>query len=339
MRGQSSTSARTGRGELRTTALWAVAGALITAAIAHPARAQQHSSQAYIRARLLWPRESIQSACFHHPELRSAVEALVERPVFADAGKPDTFIELNIEAQRPGWLTTIRRYDPGGRLLGERVLRSPDDSCESLLGSAALVMAMLVDRHRERASIRLPEPAAPLGRQAWSGAAMMGARASYGLLPSWAFAPIAGAEVTPPGGWPLRGSLAVWPGADQRERGVGAQFHAWQAGIAVAPPVAERGTWLLGTWLGLGVGQLVGQGVGLQVSRERSHVWAHAEAGMHAAQRISGPFWLRLEAGLVVPWNRPRFVYSASDGSAAEVYRPSAVAPVVGVGLEARFGP
>ena len=55
------------------------------------------------------------------------------------------------------------------------------------------------------------------------------------------------------------------------------------------------------------------------------------------AQRIVGPLELALGLGLVVPFERVRFFYLDASGQEQELFRMSAVAGVVDVGLGVAF--
>ncbi len=310
-----------------------VASALLagnTARAAEPAPATAHFA---------WHDPARAPSCIPLSSLRDAVAQVLGRPLEDDPSKAESRATVSFEpAAGGGWDVRIRKLSRDGATEGERTLHGDGSDCAELLGPASLVIAMVIDRPARPAVLQAPRTP-PARASRWSGRASAGVRAAYGMLPGLAGALAASADVAAPGWVPMRWTLLVWPGSEERTGLVGGSFRAWTAGLSACPTITGGASWRLDTCAGVALGTLSATGLGLSPSREPSHFWGHLELTVEARYKLAGPFGVRIAAGAMGPWNRPGFVYDGADGASHAVHRPWSVSPIVDAALEIDFGP
>jgi len=271
--------------------------------------------------------------------LRGAVSAVLGRPVATTASTAEVLADLRFDqAADSGWNVRIRRLSRDGSVEGERMLHGPDPDCSALIGATSLVLAMVLDRPARPTILHAPPPPVSPPRP-WTGRASAGFRAAVGMLPGVAGAVTANADVIAPGWIPVRWTLAVWPGSEERKDSVGGSFRAWSTGLGACPSLWRREAGRLEACGGVAIGSLSATGIGMSPSLEPTHFWGHAELSVEAAVRVAGPFGVRIGVGAIVPWNRPRFVYDSREGEARELHRPWIISPFGSAALEVDFGP
>ncbi len=301
-----------------------------TARAADPAPASAHFA---------WHDPARAPSCMPLSSLRDAVAQVLGRPLVEDSSRAESRATVSFEpAAGGGWDVRIRRLSPDGATEGERTLHGDGSDCSELIGPVSLVIAMVIDRPARPAVLQAPRTPPPSSSR-WSGRASGGVRSAYGMLPGLGGALSASADVAAPGWVPMRWTLLVWPGSEERTGLVGGSFRAWTAGLSACPTIAAGASWRLDTCAGVALGTLSATGIGLSPSREPSHFWGHLELTVEARYRLAGPFGVRVAAGAMGPWNRPRFVYSGADGASHAVHRPWSVSPMADAALEVDFGP
>jgi hypothetical protein len=329
------------RSGLRRSASFALAFAILAASDTVKAQADERS-EPVLAALQLVPTKT----CADEATVRRMVEEILERPVFVSGGQAELAVEVRFDSVSGGWEAHLRLSERG-ELVGERDLVSAEASCGALTGPAALVIALMVDAHRPRLTLRAlppppPPPPAPVANEAsprkWGMRTAVQARGSYGALPGAALGLGLGSVLRPPAGIPVQVSFTLWPTADSREEGVGGRFRLWHAGLGVCPGW-EGGDARLAICSGVQVGQLEGAGVGLSRAEEPRHIWVHAHAVADLGVRLAGPLGVNVSAGIAVPFHRPDFVYTSAEGPVEQVHRPAPVVPIVGIGLEANVSP
>ena len=109
-------------------------------------------------------------------------------------------------------------------------------------------------------------------------------------------------------------------------------------------------TWIeVAPCLGPELGDVHGRGFGVQTPQSQDRAWVAAAASVRAAMRISGPVFMSLEFGAVVPFTQDSFrldrIASASDPFEPDdktqktVYSPDAVQGRAALGVEVRLPP
>jgi hypothetical protein len=280
--------------------------------------------------------------------MRETVEDILGRPL---AGSEDVEVEVGFHgAASNGWEARIRMRE-AGRPVGERVLQDRGVPCSALEGPTGLVIALMVEARRPE--VRLQAPPRPetvvveamvIGASEVSEAARWGmgavadVRGSWGALPGAALGFSLGADVTPPGAFPARLSMTLWPAKETTDGGRGGRFQLWTAGVEACPGWTSEEAHVT-VCSGVHAGRLEGAGVGLAQVREPRHPWVHLSMMLDAGVRLGGPFGLHASLGAAVPFHRPTFVYGMADGTEDEVHRSAPVVPMIGIGLEAVVPP
>jgi hypothetical protein len=213
------------------------------------------------------------------------------------------------------------------------------------------VIALMVEAHRPEVRLQAPPRPEPVVVEAmvigasevpeaarWGMGAVADVRGSWGALPGAALGFSLGADVTPPGAFPVRLSMTLWPAKETTDGGRGGRFQLWYAGVEVCPGWTSEQAHVT-VCSGVHAGQLEGAGVGLAQVREPRHPWVHLSTVLDAGFRLGGPFGLHASVGAAVPFHRPTFVYGTADGTEDEVHRSAPVVPMIGIGLEAVVPP
>lgn len=116
---------------------------LTSSLIARPARAGGEVT----RATLSWVRLPGAESCIGAPALAETVEKRVGHPVFSPASQATLSVEGWVEpAQRPlKWRAVVTLADANGKALGSREVLSDAESCDGVVPSLALGIALMID--------------------------------------------------------------------------------------------------------------------------------------------------------------------------------------------------
>ena len=114
-------------------------------------------------------------------------------------------------------------------------------------------------------------------------------------------------------------------------------FSAWDAEVSLSPTL-ERDR-VRGGFVGaLGAGTLEGSGAGAVTGgTTRIRPLFLASLGAFGGVQLGAGFWLRADAGVLVPLLRDRWGFAAVGGD-VNVFEPARVAPVASLSLELRSG-
>lgn len=293
-----------------------------------------------VMAVLQWPVDAEQRGCASAQSVRADVDHLLDRAAFDGAEDADVVVRVRLVQAEAGWLAQLSFTAADGTAQGERELHSPDDSCRSLDGPVALVVALMLEASRPQAKVSLPAPALAQQASPWQGEASAALVVSGGLLPGLAFGPRLTAGVVPPGFVPLRLSVTLWPAVEEDvELGRGGRFSASHGDLSICPELASGSVAGVGLCLGAGAGVLSAVGTGLGYTESPDRLLVQGEAAAQLWLHLGGPFLLELQAGAAVPFIRPNFVYTDVDGSAREVHQSWPVIPKGSIGLGFRVPP
>ncbi len=289
------------------------------------------------------------TSCPDEASVRKIVEEVLERPLKGD-GTEQAGVDVAFRGDGAnGWEARIRMTE-GGRPVGERLLHDRGVPCSALANPTGLVIALMVEAHRPVVRLQAPpvadptvktmvtgSPAVP-ERGRWGMGAVADLRGSWGALPGAALGFSLGADVTPPGGFPLRLSMTLWPANETTEDGRGGRFQLAYAGVEACPGWISDDAHVT-VCSGFHAGRFEASGVGLAQAREPRHPWVHVSTALDLGVRLGGPFGLHASVGAAVPFHRPTFVYGAVEGGDHEVHRSAPAVPMIGIGLEAVVPP
>ncbi len=280
-------------------------------------------------------------SCLAADALSTTVERTLGRAVFHSEATPAATLSGEIAASGPGRYEariTLRGRD--GALLSERVLSTEGD-CQRLDESVAVVVALMVDGLEEApAPLAIPKETPrplPPARPPFALALGLGGGASASLLPKVAAMFVLRGEIVPPDFVPIALSMRVHAPSSASTEGFGGSFTAFTGEVALCPGFGS--SWLRGGVCGgAGAGVLSGSPMGgLVESQGFVRPVFFAAALPYATARIAGSFWLRAEAGVVVPFARERWGF-VDAGTYREVHRAGVVVPMAALSIEFRTG-
>lgn len=326
---------------------------LFIAALSSASRAADRS----LKASLDWTAPE-SASCPTASDMIRAVESRLRRTVFVESSKADVELTVSIERSGREWAARLELLDADRNTLGSRALRSASHDCAALKDVLPVVVALLVDASRQHVQLALPQPtyvpttptpAAPKPLQQQAAHAtrappardrslelgwVASAEGQYGLLPGAA-----------PGG-KLTGIID--------SRTLHASFELWLAALSSSDD--RKALWLSlfaagtgvcrGLWrdrlhwrgcAGAGIGSLRGIGRGFEVNLSTGSLHVDARASTQLDLPIARPWFLRLEAGLVFPLVRPRFLGEMEPGVRVLVHRPAVIVPQLAVGFGVGF--
>lgn len=287
-----------------------------------------------VMAVLQWPADAEQRGCASAQSVQADVDHLLDRAAFGGAKDADVVVRVRLVQAEAGWLAQLSFTAADGTAQGERELHSPDESCRSLDGPVALVVALMLEATRPKARVALPAPAATEPQSRWQAEASAALVTSGGLLPGLAFGPRLSAGIVPPDFVPLRLSVTLWPSVEEDvELGRGGRFSASHGGLAICPELTSGSVAGVGLCFGAEAGVLSAVGTGLAYTESPDRLLVQGEAAAQLWLHLGGPFLLEMQAGAAVPFIRPNFVYTDADGSAREVHQPWPVIPKGSIGL------
>jgi hypothetical protein len=287
--------------------------------------------------------------CLDQKALAASVERTLGRPVFRGDGDPRVMITGAVGARkdRPGFEAKISMQRRGS----EPVTRTltADVDCHQLDDSVAVVVALMLDTPDEAPPVlRAPEHAPPEPPPRAHAAATfgLGGGVAVGLLPGVAGMALARVELRVPPLPPflpasLTARLAAPSSTGATSAIPGGQaagtFSAWDAELSLSPTL-ERERLRGGFAFAVGAGTLEGSGAGAVIGgTTRIRPLFLASLGAFGGVHLGAGFWLRADAGVLVPLVRDRWGFAAAGGD-VNVFEPAPVAPVASLSLELRSG-
>jgi hypothetical protein len=279
--------------------------------------------------------------CPTETKIEVAVEKMLDHRVFS---KKSCDIQVSASMRQPsggGWEADLSFTKNNGDALGYRSLQGKDASCTALMDPLSLVIALMVEATEAHATLHVPMVAPARDTVANANRVSANLSVSSGLLPTLGFGATVGFEASLADGWlPLRVDSTFWfPSSSERAAPSGS-FWAWQAGLGLCPTVLSTATVEGKLCARVEGGAMRGEGSSLP--RIETATKPYAELDAYAA--LSFPLFASLagfiQAGVMVPWIRPSFVYVYYDGSGppVEVHRPHAMIPFAGLGIELGAG-
>ena len=303
-----------------------IAGALTLASAvgAVPARARA-------QARLDW-QVPAGTDCIDGARVATAVSAMLGRDVFTSTATAERAVQGRFERTPDGgWIAVVTLLRRDGEVIGTRRVATADPACSALDEPLGLVIALLVDAPAERTVRVPPRPATPPSPAA-RFAVLLEGRGSSGLV-----GPVgAGAELTVSLEWPVRLAVELSAGATYGEPSITegtAELLAIEATLG-ACGVPLRGPFRLRLCAGGRGGALRATARGFDTTSPETRPLATVSIWGRFTAELGGGLGLTLTAGAGVPLVRDRFLYADPAGTTHELYHPSPVHALLGLGLE-----
>ena len=295
---------------------------------------------------LAWDRGQGADSCIDGVELANKVQATLGRPVRAVASgerrphatEPDVrasgseVLEGSVSPlPAGGWIAVVDVRDADAAALRREVtLDAPD--CRQLDEAIVLVVALMADAP-------LPRPPAlvvPTRRASPSIAIGPDLAFAVGMLPGVAAGVGFASDVEIPPYWHVSAWAHAWPISEALDGGSGARLAAWTFGAGPCVGTPDRERWSAFGCAGVVAGVVYASGVGLEVPQSRALAYVHGELRIGIRGRLTGPVFLRLEAGAAFPVARATYEFTAADGLPHDVFRTAAVVPLGRLGIEFR---
>lgn len=258
-----------------------------------------------------------------------------------------------VEARNVRWRVQLTLYDVGGKALGRRDLESDRENCADLDDSVALIVALLVDLHKEEAReqqrrlaprrpakkptiFHIPKrsrrPGLRPAPEIWS---TVGVSTSYGYLPQAALGVRLAIGLDPVVFWPVElDAILAFPSERHTSTG-GARFRARSVGLSICP-LTHRESWVVARACAGGrLGQLIATGFGFDETLEPRVLVPSGTARVTAMFPFGETFGVSAGAGALIPFKRPRFV--ADEAGTVLLHQPWPVSPLVELGGAVRF--
>jgi hypothetical protein len=299
--------------------------------------------------RLSWVREEAAKSC---PDVRSVERTVRERlgrDPFADSA--ELAAEVWLSRDGAGFVARIQLRGQNGELQGERSLRS-DGSCDTLADAVALALALSIDPDAALAPRPAPPQAAPAEARAQQlarpnqtkpretaapaprlpagslSASMLGA---HGLLPGIALAARLEGELALGPRFRLFATGAFFP--EQSTAGGDFAFGLSTGGLGGCLDFAF-GRISVAPCAAIVAGQLHSVVRNGEPTRPGAHLWTAASALARLRVTLLPALFLELSAGAFVPFRAEEFRVM---GRSQTVFRQTAVAPVLGLGMGTTF--
>lgn len=309
-------------------------------------------------AALHWVRLPGTYGCLDGSTLARAVEAKLQRKVFAPVSESSVLIEGYVERDPTGYRAELRMTSGAGALLGTRTLRSAATECRELSETVAVVLAIMVDPDAPvvkppsdppSAAVE-PAPVAAVTLEKAAPAATVHeaeqrlltfARASVKLMPGAGIGVGAAYERSLPGWGGLRaegvGFLEARAELDDGS-GAGVRLRLAHVGLGYCPLwVGGRLLSFVGC-MGVELGLRHSEGFGFEPNnRSAAALWASATARVGVAVRALSVLLFHAGAGFFVPFAPELYRGVRADGVVVPVYRQPALGAVFDVGLGVRF--
>ncbi len=167
------------------------------------------------------------------------------------------------------------------------------------------------------------EPAVPSDESRWTTAVEASAALGTGILPNLSVALGIGAELAPPGFWPMALHARLWLPNERRSdyshEGVtyesAVQVISAQLGFDLCPLHWRMANWTqLRAWAGLWSGLLHGKGSDFAASNDNAVRWQFGSTFHLSWLIVSVPFRTEFSAGVQVPFYHPSFQYIDAAG-------------------------
>jgi hypothetical protein len=279
------------------------------------------------------------------------------RRVFVERDNADVILTVAIERSGDTWLAELELLDTKRATLGTRHVHSKSRDCGALDDVLPVVIALLVDASQNSVRLELPPPTyeppppeAPLGdakplppqpasppldrSSRWGWVAL--GEGTHALMPGLALGASLVGFFEPPR---TRTSLGLWLGvvpSTLSEQTPGFRLSLIHGGLSVCPSLWRKATHG-SVCAGVGAGSLQVSGRGFDINRSDSSLHVEARASGQLDVPIARPWFARVEAGVIVPWVRPRLEGEAEPGARNTLHRPAAVVPRIAVGLGVGF--
>ncbi|HEY5962182.1 MAG TPA: hypothetical protein VIV60_36750, partial [Polyangiaceae bacterium] len=127
---------------------------------------------------------------------------------------------------------------------------------------------------------------------------------------------------------------AFSPGLGTEERGV--RQSLIYAGLGLCPAL-WRGSLNWAACAGATVGEMQSFGRGFDVNQGATNLHVDVRAASVLDVPIARPWFLRLEAGVIFPLIRRRFVGAPEPDARTVLHRPNAIVPQLAIGIGVRF--
>jgi len=304
-------------------------------------------------------------ACVGDAQLKRSVERRLKRRVFVADADASLRVRIAFTARDGEMEARIELSSIDGTPRGTRSLVTTAH-CSALDDSLALSVALLVDEPpdplppkpvaalSEPASANAASPKTPAGaapaesakgvitippevaapREPWHLRAGAAGKAAWGPLPGLRPAVVLSLTLVPRNFVPIRlQGEAFWAANAERDPRSGARFHLLRAGLALCPPLWERPAGGLGLCAGQQLAWLDVEGYGFDHDLKEQRLGYSLTLGGEGRLRLFPPVSVRGYLGGEVPLVRDRF--SSGGRNASELFRPSVLAVVGEIGLEA----
>ncbi len=329
-----------------------IALVLCGAAWAAPREASAQAPAEGKTATLGWARLEGADGCIGTQELAQAVEKLLGRAVFVPASVAELAIEGRVEKRADGSFRAVLSVsNPKGESLGTREL-SAETSCANLSEPAALAVALMIDPDaalggpppKPKEDPKPPDPpvrtvyvpvAVPVKEPppppppTWSGDVALGFAMGFGWLPSVNPGAYGAASLEPPGFVPLEGALTFFaPMEADVPEGAAVSFYSLQGAGYLCPLGYAGSIGGVRACGGLVGGFVVANAEGFDFEApDESGIYGTIGATLRGrgTLRVYELFHLGLGADFTVPFIRPDFVYTRSDGSVGRVFQSAYV--------------
>jgi hypothetical protein len=283
-------------------------------------------------------------ACFHEESVLAGIAETLGMDLAR--GPADARANVVVERVESGWNVDIVVRGASASLERHRELEVIEPSCEELLHTVTLIVALLLDEiWAEERTLRVehpeppkPAPASPEAPPAepWAVYSGLLGAMSVGELPTVAGGTGLRVEFAAPRVLSFGFGTTAWPRSVAHGEGdERARFAAVEGAVFLCPRVLERPRFVLSPCAGTRVGfvYVVGSGFDEDVSTARPRWLGDAELGGRV--RLGGPVWLRIGIGASVPLVRDTFLARDGDQS-REIHRAWPVVPTASMALELR---
>jgi hypothetical protein len=279
-----------------------------------------------VRAHLTWQRP-VGTMCPSSDVLQTDVEQLMGRAVFVPRQDADLWVDGVAEDDASGVRIRLDVRDPRGAVLGTRELSAPPGECASLRRALSVVLALLLDQNAA-----VPHAAAPSAGTGVAGSLSLGFLT--GTLPRIDAGVVLALSLDPPKWVRVRADASYWlPVVAETQRGVGASFQAFRAGLSVCPRLVTSA--VVGLWLCTGVelGSVRAAPRELSGLAHQTRLLVQPAMELTLSVRVSSHSSLEAALGILANVLRPNFYYGRANGESASVYRPLLFGGILRVGL------
>jgi hypothetical protein len=282
---------------------------------------------------LEWQRERGAESCIGEDALRSSVETLLQRRIFAPLEQTAVFIRGRVTPGAHRFQAQLSLVVGDGTVVGQRTLESETAECASLDQPLSLVIALAIDSLRAlpKSTLRLEERP----NKRWFGEIALAVSYERGLLPAPTIGFGVDGRLHPPSFWPIELGVFGWPFPTRAglPSGPGAEVFAVGGRLGLCPWLAQGASVGLRLCAGPQAGRFVATGVSVDISRSPSRWMIGAAARVALWVPLGRRFALEPSVGAFVPFVQYRFTYTDESGQERSVYQ----APPAALMLELAF--